>query len=129
MFNFSWETLYDVGSIEKPEGDDIKAEQINGIGNYLETHAIPEIYRYTGTLLSSGWTGSGPYAQSITVTGILASDNPDYDLVCSGTYATDTARVTAWNNVYRMVTAANVCTFYATAAPTVDLPFAVQGVR
>ena len=84
---------------------------------------------YTGTL-STSWTGSAaPYTQAVTVSGILSTDRPILDMVCSGTYATDQSREEGWLNIYRAVTAANKITFYAHEKPTVSIPFYAQVTR
>ena len=84
---------------------------------------------YTGTL-STNWSGSAaPYTQAVTVSGILSTDRPILDMVCSGTYATDQSREEGWLNIYRAVTAANKITFYAHEKPTVQIPFYAQVTR
>lgn len=84
---------------------------------------------YTATIPAAGWTGSGPYTNSVTVTGILASDRPDIDLVASGDFATAKSEIEAWGLVYRAVTAANSINFYATEKPTVALNVQIKAVR
>jgi len=80
--------------------------------------------------LNTSWSGSNPpYSKSVTVTGILSTDNPIIDVVMSGTYATDEARQEAWGYVYRAVTGNNSITFYATEKPTVNLPIQIKVVR
>ena len=84
---------------------------------------------YTGTL-STSWTGSAaPYTQNVTVSGILSTDRPILDMVCSGTYSTDQSREEGWLNIYRAVTAANRITFYAHEKPTVAINFYAQVTR
>lgn len=84
----------------------------------------------TGTLTSSGWSGSAaPYSQTISVTGILAADNPIVDVTYSGTYATDSARAEAFANIYRIVTANGSITAYAIEKPTVVLPIRLLCIR
>ena len=84
---------------------------------------------YTATIPAAGWTGSGPYTNSVSVTGILASDRPDIDLVASNDFATAKSEIEAWGLVYRGVTAANSITFYATGKPTVALNVQIKAVR
>ena len=80
--------------------------------------------------LDTSWSGSAaPYSNSVTVTGILATDTPIIDVVMSGTYSTDEARIEAWGYIYRAVTANGSITFYATEKPTVSLPVQIKVVR
>ncbi len=80
--------------------------------------------------LDTSWSGSSaPYSKTVTVSGILAADTPIVDVVMSGTYATDDARQKAWSKIYRIVTAANQITLYATVKPTVSLPIQLKVVR
>lgn len=82
------------------------------------------------TTLNTTWTGtSAPFTKTQAVTGILATDIPIVDVVMSGTYATDEARQEAWSKIYRIVTAANQITLYATEKPTVSLPIQLKVVR
>jgi len=80
--------------------------------------------------LNTTWSGSSaPYSKTVTVSGILATDNPIIDIVMSGTYSTDEARIEAWGYIYRAVTANDSITFYATEKPTVSLPIQIRVVR
>ena len=84
---------------------------------------------FSGTL-STSWSGSAaPYTQTVTVSGILSTDRPILDVLCSGTYATDQSMEEAWLNVYRATTAANSITFYAHDKPTVAINFYAQVTR
>jgi hypothetical protein len=80
--------------------------------------------------LDTMWSGtSAPYTKTVTVSGILATDTPIIDIVMSGTYSTDEARIEAWGYIYRAVTANGSITFYATEKPTVSLPIQIKVVR
>ena len=86
---------------------------------------------YTGTLTTSGWSSSAPYTQSITVSGILATDTPVVDLNMSSATASTAANLqNAWSYVGRIVTAANKITAYCyTNKPTVALPINILVLR
>ena len=82
------------------------------------------------TTLNTTWQGSNaPYTKTQTVNGLLATDTPIVDVVMSGTFATDEARLEAWGYVYRITTANNAITLYATEKPTVSLPIQLKVVR
>ncbi len=82
------------------------------------------------TTLNTTWQGStAPYTKTQTVNGLLATDTPIVDVVMSGNFATDEARIEAWGYVYRITTANNAITLYATKKPTVSLPIQLKVVR
>lgn len=86
-------------------------------------------HRVLTTTLNTAWQGSGPYTKTQTVNGLLATDTPIVDVVMSGNFATDEARIEAWGYVYRITTANNAITLYATEKPTVSLPIQLKVVR
>lgn len=61
---------------------------------------------YTVPLPASGWTGTGPYVQTVAVEGILETDNPVADVVLSENAADAIAETEAWAAVGRIVTMA-----------------------
>ena len=80
--------------------------------------------------LDTTWSGTAPpYTKTVSVSGILATDTPIIDVVMSGTYSTDEARIEAWGYIYRAVTGNGTITFYATEKPTVDIPIQIKVVR
>lgn len=84
---------------------------------------------YTATL-STSWSGSGPYTQTVTVTGLLSTDNPIIDAVFSGTTSTAKNQRDAWVLVDRIVTGANSITAYAyDKKPTTAIPIQIKVVR
>lgn len=86
---------------------------------------------YTGTLAAGSWSGSWPYTQSLTISGILATDTPVVDLDMSKvTSGTETDTQAAWACVGRIVTAANKITAYCyDSPPEVALPITLMVVR
>lgn len=66
---------------------------------------------YTATLTTT-WSGtSAPYTQSISISGILATDNPHIMPVYSATNATAILEKEAWNCISKAVTSAGKITF------------------
>ena len=61
------------------------------------------------------WSGSeAPYTQTITVSGITSTDNPIVDVVLSSDYDTATTELQEYAKIYKITTAANSITVYAT---------------
>lgn len=83
----------------------------------------------TATITAAGWTGSGPYTNTVTVSGLLATDTPTMDLVASSTYATAQSEIADYGHIYKAVCSANTLTVYATSVPTVDLNIQLLCVR
>lgn len=111
------------GAQAKVDNHAIQTATLSTLGHVK--HAV-----LTATLTAASWTGTtSPYSQSVTVSGILATDTPIIDIVMSGTYSTDEARIEAWGYIYRAVTANGSITFYATEKPTVSLPIQIKVVR
>ena len=85
---------------------------------------------FTTVITADGWTGeAAPYTNAVTVTGLLATDSPLVDMIPSETYETAEAETEAYANIYRMVTADNQLTAYATEKPTVDISIQIKAVR
>ncbi len=111
------------GAQAKVDNHAIQTATLSTLGHVK--HAV-----LTATLTTASWTGTtSPYSQSVAVSGILATDTPIIDIVTSGTYSTDEARIEAWGYIYRAVTADGSITFYATEKPTVSLPIQIKVVR
>lgn len=83
----------------------------------------------TATILAADWSGSAPYTNAVTVTGLLATDTPVMDLVASSTYATAQNEIADYALIYKATCSANTLTVYATSAPTVDLNIQLVCVR
>lgn len=84
---------------------------------------------YTGTL-STSWTGSGPYTQTVAVSGILAADMPHITPVYSTANATAIAQKEAWNCVSKAEAAAGGIKFTCFEdKPTTAIPIQVEVIR
>ena len=85
---------------------------------------------FTAVITADGWTGeAAPYTHMVTVNGLLAADTPIVDMIPSETYETAEAETEAYANIYKMVTANNQLTAYATEKPTVDISIQIKAVR
>ena len=96
-----------------------------------EVKAYADSKRKTWTAtITTTWSGSGPYTQSVTVSGILASDMPHIMPVYSTTNATAIAQKEAWVCVSKAVTAANSITFTCfEEKPTIAIPVQIEVMR
>ena len=84
---------------------------------------------WTATITTT-WSGSGPYTQSVTVSGILASDMPHITPVYSSDDATALAQKEAWACVSKAVTAANSITFACFEdKPSTAIPIQIEVIR
>jgi len=84
----------------------------------------------SASLPASGWSASAPYTQTVTATGILATDTPLADVVLSDTPATAITQLEAYGYIGRMDAGSGQIT--ATCyedKPTVDLTVALKVVR
>ena len=84
----------------------------------------------TGTLAAAGWTGSGPYTQDVSVTGMTADYAP---IISRGNPASESAAnykavKKAWSFVDKAVSGSGKITFTAYTKPAVDIPINIKGV-
>lgn len=85
---------------------------------------------YSTSIATGDWTGSGPYTAAKTVSGILSTDVPFFDLDLSAVAFGDvSAKQADWAQVYRAVTSADTVTFYALTQPTETLAVSIKVVR
>ena len=87
---------------------------------------------YSATLSSSDWSSSAPYTQTVSVSGILATDDPLVDVDMSGATTSDdgNALTDAWTLVGRVTANAGSITAYCyDEKPTVDIPLIFKVVR
>ena len=85
---------------------------------------------FSVTVPASGWSASAPYTQTVTVTGVLATDTPLVDISLSATAATAILQLASFAYVGKIVTAANQITLTCYEdKPTVDLPLRLRVVR
>lgn len=126
------------------EGAGAKAIYYKGaaILPHMLTSGVNHIFIYNGTqyelinpstlyisglsLPTSGWTGTGPYSKTFTVTGAVTDVGKRYLVapVFSDTDATRDLEQTAWNLVvYYKVTSANTLTIKVSAVPATAVSF------
>lgn len=108
---------------------DMGAKRIVNLGNPIsDTDAVckkfveSKHFFRTVSLPASGWSGSGPYTQAVTVDGILKTDEPHWGLVRSGDAAAKLAQKDAFAIVDELDTADGSVTFTCDEEkPEVDL--------
>ena len=84
---------------------------------------------YTGAIGTS-WTGSEPpYTQSVTINGLLESDNPIIDVVPDALYSDAVRQINAWSDIYRIVSHNNYLVVFAHRPTTVPIPIKLVCVR
>lgn len=115
----------------KTDIDESITEDLSELSSVVASKATTALY--TGTLSVSGWSSSTPYTQSITVSGILATDNPFVDVDMSGVSTSDggTNLIDGWALVGR-VTASGNNTITAVCyedKPDLDIPILLKVVR
>lgn len=85
---------------------------------------------YTATFYSNSWSANAPYTQTVSVSGVLATDTPITDVVLSNSSSTAAQELSSWGNVSKITTAADEIT--ATCfdeVPTVNLHIQMLVIR
>lgn len=84
---------------------------------------------YNATLPVS-WSGTVPYKQTVSITGITADDYPIIDTALSGDSTSDKLILEAWSKVSRITTQVNGITITCyEEAPMVAIPIKIKVVR
>ena len=84
---------------------------------------------YTATI-STTWSGSGPYKQTVSISGILASDMPHVTPNYSTTNATAVLQKAAWGRVGKGVAQANGIVFTCfDEKPETAIPIQIEVMR
>lgn len=95
----------------------------------LITEVSGKVKFYATANIGTTWSGSGPYTQTVAVSGMLASDTPIIDLLPSTDPDTAAAELEAWSMIYRIDTAADSITVYASEATAQAITIQILGVR
>lgn len=145
-------TAADVGALAVSGGDmegpiNMNGQPISGLNDPTEASqaarkgyvdaAKKEVKAYTDSkrktwtaTITTTWSGNGPYTQSVTVSGILASDMPHITPVYSSDNATALAQKEAWACVSKAVAAANSITFACFEdKPATAIPIQIEVMR
>lgn len=105
-----------------------QAEAIANVAALANEKATTETYK--GTLTSSGWSGSAPFTQTVTISGLLSTDYPFVDIDLSNVSNAQSV-IEAWNMVGRVTVSGNntVVAYCYEEKPTVDIPIVFKVVR
>ena len=96
-------------------------------GYMVEALNCGALHVTTTATLSTSWSGSGPYTQAVSVSGILATDMPHITPVYSADNATAIAQKEAWASVSKAETSANNITFTCFEdKPTTAIPIQIE---
>lgn len=106
----------------------------SGLSSTNVQDAIDEVVgrtkTYSATIPTTGWSGdAAPYSKDITVTGIVAADNPIIDITLSGDYTNTQKQLSAWGDIYRIVAGANKITCYSNEIPEIAIPIQIKVVK
>ena len=116
-----------VGS-KKFDGSAAVTLTYSDVGAASSSHTHKAVY--TATLTAAGWSASAPYTQTVTVSGLLAADEPFIRPVLSTTTATAIAQKEAAGCVDVITAAANSVTAKClTDKPAVDIPIRIVVIR
>lgn len=120
-----------ITGLNDPTGDTEAARKgyVDAAKEEAKTYTDSKRKTWTATITAT-WSGSGPYTQSVTVSGILASDMPHITPVYSSDNATAIAQKEAWACVSKAVTAANSITFACFEdKPATEIPIQIEVMR
>ena len=98
-----------------------------GTSNGYKDLATAITYNVT---IGTTWSGSGPYTQTISINGLLSTDNPIVDVVLSDDTESSKTILGNWSHVSRIVTNDRSITVYCyDTKPTVSIPIQLKVVR
>lgn len=110
-------------AVRQTLGEDVAGNLLNLIAYHAPTD-------YSVSVPVSGWTGAKPYTQTLTVTGLLATDTPLADVVLSGDAETALWQLEAYGYIGRVSTGANAVTLTCfEEMPEIDLTIVLKVVR
>lgn len=110
-------------AVQQTLGEDVAGNLLNLISYHApmdDSVSVP----------TSGWTGAGPYTQTVAVAGLLATDTPLVDISLSGTTAIALTQAAAYGYISKIVTGTDAITLTCLEnKPEVDLTITLKVVR
>lgn len=107
--------------------------KITELANIVSQIPIVKVYTFNAVIIYA-WEGNGPYTQTVSVPGILATDNPVVDLMLSSDIVTARLELESWEAISKIETANNSITVIClnnkpTAYPPTWMPIQLKVVR
>lgn len=100
------------------------------IGSIEQGSGLVSRATYKTALQPGGWTGTGPYVQELTVSGILETDMPHVGPVYSSDTETAAAQAEAWGCIGKGEVVANGIRFTCfDSKPTTAIPIQIEVMR
>ena len=85
---------------------------------------------FTATIPTTNWIGdNAPYYCDLSIEGILDTDTPFIDAVCTNTYENNMNVLSEWSKVFRIITEKNNLKIYAVDKPLVEIPITIKCIR
>ena len=101
---------------------------LNNLSTLVNEKATTKVFFFF--LNAESWSSSAPYTQTVSVSGVLSTDNPLVDIVLSSTTATAKNEVAAWGCVSKITTASDAITATCLEEkPTVNMTIQLKVVR
>ena len=113
------------------EFDGLLSEMRDSIQNAYDGVELVNVNQFTGTLLASGWSGEGPYTQTITANGVLGADKPKVDVDLTNAFTLDELEELndAWGGILKATPTTNGVVFYFGSIPEIDIPVKIEVIR
>ena len=116
-------------------GEDPKPEDIGNLQNSVSalqqnvsdlTTTVNSKASYSNYTITLGTSWGSDNTQTVTVNGILSTDSPIIDIICSSNYEKEQEE---WGKIYRAQTINGGIKFYASEATTISLNLQVKVIK
>lgn len=107
------------GSIDFDGSEDVKIDTV-----------LDSLKEYTATIPITNWIGdTAPYYCDVNVDGILDTDTPLIDALCTNIYENNMNILSEWSKIFRIITENNNLKIYAVNKPLVEIPIIIKCIR
>ena len=104
-------------------------DAINNIGDNIDLEGVATTETYTATIGTTCSGSAAPYTQTISVPGMLSTDNPIVDIVLNNSYDSSQAALEQYGKIYRITTANNSITVYANEKTESSISIQLKCIR